>query len=170
MLTVGASHRTTPIAALGTMSSAAHELERRLREGGPHGIALPVEELAVLATCGRVEVYAVPAAGRGPAVVDLLAREVFDTGPPDVVRPERRGSARAAVAASARKVGRRVRAETSFGRRAASVGSAAVELACERLGWHEQGSDPSLPRRRRSSVVIGTGPAGVSLGLSGSTG
>jgi len=214
MLTVGASHRTTPIAALGAMSAAAHDLKRRLREGGPSSLDLPVEELAVLATCGRVEVYAVPRATQSRAVSEVIAREVFDAAPPavlpsvdptrapyllegdhvvrhlcrvaagldsmvpgeheisgqvarafeDVVRPEGRGSVLSTVAALARKAGSRVRAETSLGRHAASVGFAAVEIVCERLGWHEPGREPLGGPAPRSVVVLGTGPAGVSVG------
>jgi glutamyl-tRNA reductase len=93
MLTIGASHRTTRVTVLGEMSRAAHDLKGRLREGGARGLDLPVAELAVLSTCGRVEVYAVADASEARAVSEILAREVFGASVPLAPRGAEEGSA-----------------------------------------------------------------------------
>lgn len=77
MLTIGASHRTASPAVLGDFGRAAEAFRTELRDGvhGPTG--LPLAELAVLATCARVEVYAVTHDSALDEAERVLGREVF---------------------------------------------------------------------------------------------
>ncbi len=197
-LTIGASHRTATGAALGDITRAALGLERRVRdESGRRG--LRVHELAVLATCGRAEVYATCERERVAEALEAIGEEVFGPGligaayqrtGTDAVRHAARvaagldslvvgeheiagqlaralrGGVRLAgegpgleeVAMVAATASRRTRTETGIGRGAASVSSAAVDIAAERLGdsradgrswWVREGRDSR--RAERSS-------------------
>jgi glutamyl-tRNA reductase len=81
MLTIGASHRTATSAMLGDFSRAAEAFRAQLREGGGARGGLSVQELAVLSTCARVEVYAVAEDSAADEAARLLGREVFGSEP-----------------------------------------------------------------------------------------
>jgi glutamyl-tRNA reductase len=77
MLTIGASHRTATSAMLSDFGRAAQEFRASVRDGMHGGSRLPVHELAVLATCARVEVYAVTEESAVAEALSILGREVF---------------------------------------------------------------------------------------------
>jgi glutamyl-tRNA reductase len=77
MLTIGASHRTASPAVLGEFGRAAEAFRTEL-DGGVHApTGVPVRELAVLATCARVEVYAVTDDAAIDEAERVLGRAVF---------------------------------------------------------------------------------------------
>jgi len=78
VLTVGASHRTASSAMLGDFGRAAEAFQEELRSGGSAG-RLPLRELAILSTCARVEVYAVPDGSSADEAARLVGRRVFGT-------------------------------------------------------------------------------------------
>jgi len=191
-LTIGASHRTATAATLGEITRAALGLERRIRDESGRRGRVPVRELAVLATCGRAEVYAACDRDSVGAALAAIGEEVFGsrligvayerTGTDTVRHAARvaagldsmvlgeheiagqltralRGGVRLAgegagleeVATVAATASRRTRAETGIGRGAASVSSAAVDIAAESLGGLEG----------RRALVVGAGRAGL---------
>ncbi len=77
MLTIGSSHTSATTADLSDFGRAAQAFRANVRDGqhGPSGV--PVHELAVLATCARVEVYAVAEDSRTEDVARIVGREVF---------------------------------------------------------------------------------------------
>jgi len=79
MLTIGANHRTATAARLGEFTLAAERLKGELRDGGPRKTQVPVHELAVLATCNRVEVYVAADDAVADEAAQVLGREVFGT-------------------------------------------------------------------------------------------
>lgn len=77
MLTIGASHRTASPAVLGDFGRAAEAFRASVRDGMHVPTGLPVQELAVLATCARVEVYAVTDDSTTAEALRVVGREVF---------------------------------------------------------------------------------------------
>jgi len=77
MLTIGASHRTASPAVLGDFSRAAEAFRASVRDGVHAPTGVPVRELAVLATCARVEVYAVTQNTHTDEAEQVIGREVF---------------------------------------------------------------------------------------------
>jgi len=77
MLTIGASHRTASPAVLGEFGRAAEAFKTEVREGFHAPTGVPVRELAVLATCARVEVYAVTDEAAIDEAERVVGREVF---------------------------------------------------------------------------------------------
>ena len=77
MLTIGASHRTATSAMLGDFSRAAADFRADLRDGVHARTRVPVQELAILSTCARVEVYAVTEDAAAEDALRLVGREVF---------------------------------------------------------------------------------------------
>jgi len=80
MLTIGASHRTASPAVLGDFGRAAEEFRASVRAGVHAPSGVPVRELAVLATCARVEVYAVTEDSAVDEAEWVVGREVFGYG------------------------------------------------------------------------------------------
>jgi glutamyl-tRNA reductase len=80
MLTIGASHITATTARLGDFGRAAQAFRADVHDGvhGPSGV--PVHELAVLATCACVEVYAVTEDSAAEDAAQILDRCVFGGG------------------------------------------------------------------------------------------
>jgi glutamyl-tRNA reductase len=190
LLTIGTNHRTASSVKLGEITRAALRLRSGLLVGSPVARP-PVDELAVLATCGRVEVFAACDESDAEMALAWIRAQVFDprsgdaayqlrhmdalrhlcavaAGLDSVVLGEHeiagqvaralrdavtvRGHGRTLehVAYTVARATRRVRAETAVGRGSASVTSAALDIARERLGGLE----------RRAALVIGAGRAG----------
>ena len=78
MLIIGANHRTATAARLGDFVRTAEAFRARLGEERQHGGLRAVRELAVLATCNRVEVYVVCEPSGETEVVQTIRSEVFD--------------------------------------------------------------------------------------------
>ena len=77
LLVLGASHHTSSVDRLGSFARGAERLRRRFEDSWEGGSEPPIREMTVLATCNRVEIYAVVDPAHEDTAAHLIAGEVF---------------------------------------------------------------------------------------------
>ena len=77
LLVLGASHHTSSVERLESFARGAERLRRRFEDSWEGGSEPPIREMTVLATCNRVEIYAVVDPAHEDAAARLIAGEVF---------------------------------------------------------------------------------------------
>ena len=79
LLALGASHHTSSVASLESFARSAERFGQRFKAAADAASEFPMTEMAVLATCNRVEVYVTVEQGRGSEAASLITDEVFTT-------------------------------------------------------------------------------------------
>src|SRR5688572_27370968 len=93
VLCVGVDHQTAPLATRERLAYSTVEVEKLYLDfaAGRFGDALPINEVALLSTCNRVELYgAVPDERAAPAIIDAMWRFLWrgKDDAPDAIAPQ----------------------------------------------------------------------------------
>ena len=77
LLVLGASHHTSTVDRLESFARGAERLRRRFEDSWEGGSEPPIKEMTVLATCNRVEIYAIVDPAHEDTAARVIASEVF---------------------------------------------------------------------------------------------
>ena len=77
LLVLGASHHTSSVDRLESFARGAERLRRRFEDSWEGGSEPPIKEMTVLATCNRVEIYAIVGSTHEATAARFIAGEVF---------------------------------------------------------------------------------------------